>query len=119
MKKALLIIDHGSKLEAANDMLQGVVELVQQIRPEIIVKGCHMELAEPSIKDGVKACVEEGAEELVALPYMLSPGRHATKDIPELVKEAGGQWPNLKVTVSAHLGVHKNIAELVLERAGL
>ena len=118
-KQALLIIDHGSKLEAANQMLEGVVELVRELRPSLIVEGCHMELADPSIEHGMAKCVEQGAQSLVAMPYMLSPGRHATSDIPNLVHQSAKAYPGLEVSVAKHLGVHKNIAELVLERASL
>ena len=47
-----------------------------------------MELAEPSIAAGVRSCVEAGATEVVVFPYMLSPGKHSTRDIPRMVAEA-------------------------------
>ena len=38
----------------------------------------HMELADPSIAAGFAACVQAGATDVVAFPYMLSPGKHST-----------------------------------------
>lgn len=118
MHTALLIVDHGSRLEAANEMLHDVVEVIRRQRPDLIVHPAHMELAEPTIEQGVKACLDNGASEVVVHPYMLSPGRHATQDIPDLANEAGAKF-GVAIRVTGPLGIHDKIGEVVLERAGL
>ena len=122
--KALIIVDHGSRLESANNMLQYVADLVRQAAPEttqnkLIVDSAHMELAEPTIEQTIDKCVAQGATEIIVHPYMLSPGRHATKDIPELVFRAAKKHPNVKTCVTKPLGLDKKIAEVILDRAGL
>ena len=47
-----------------------------------------MEIAEPSIEDGIRALLDSGASSVVCHPYFLSPGRHVTEDIPQLISEA-------------------------------
>ena len=44
-----------------------------------------MELASPSIAEGVGACAASGASELVVHPYFLGPGNHTRNDVPQLV----------------------------------
>jgi len=118
--KALIIVDHGSRLESANNMLQYVADLVRQASPkDLIVDFAHMELAEPNIEQTIDKCVELGASEIVVHPYMLSPGRHATKDIPELVFEAAKKHPEVRACVTKPLGLDKKIAEVILDRAGI
>ena len=122
--KALIIVDHGSKLESANNMLQYVADLVRQAAPkdlakDLIVDFAHMELAEPSIEQTIDKCVELGATEIVVHPYMLSPGRHATKDIPELTFQAAKKHPHVKTCVTKPLGLDSKIAEVILDRAGI
>jgi sirohydrochlorin ferrochelatase len=78
-----------------------------------------MELAEPSISAGVRQCVEAGATELIVFPYMLSPGKHSTGDIPRMVGEATSAYPALDVRVTSAFGVHEKLAELILGRAGV
>lgn len=118
--KAILIIDHGSKRAEANNMLACVTNLVQHLAGDaVIVEFAHMELAEPDIPTGFARCVERGATEIVAFPYMLSPGRHSTSDIPDLVQEAGAAYPNVSFRVTDCFGVHEKIAELILGRAGV
>lgn len=119
MSKALLIIDHGSTHTAANRMLDELADLVREAEPELIVEIAHMELAEPTIMQGFKACVQAGASEVIAHPYMLSPGRHATKDIPHMVADVALKFPAIKFRVTEPLGLHTKLVEIILERSGI
>jgi sirohydrochlorin ferrochelatase len=118
--RAVLLIDHGSVREEANAMLDCMANLVRSVAGDaVIVQFAHMELASPTIADGVDACIAAGATEVVAFPYMLSPGKHSTRDIPRLVGEAAARHPGVTFRVTAAFGVHEKLAEVVLERAGL
>lgn len=118
--KAILLIDHGSRRDEANKMLASVADLVQHLVGDgAAVRYAHMELAEPSIAQGFSDCVEAGATEVIAFPYMLSPGRHVTADIPRLVGAAAVAHPGVTYRVTAAFGVHEHLAAVVLERAGI
>ncbi len=120
MPTGLLLIDHGSKLDTANDMLACVANLVQEMAGSpVIVRHAHMELAEPSIARGFADCVQAGADEVIAFPYMLSPGRHSTRDIPRMIREAAAAHPGVRYRVTPAFGVHEMLAAVVLSRAGL
>ena len=114
--KAILIVDHGSVIELANRMLEDVAELVRAKAPGYHVEHAHMELAVPTLAEGFRACVEAGARDVTVHPYMLSPGRHSTGDIPRLVAEAARTHPNVAWRVTEPLGLHELIALVVLER---
>lgn len=118
--RALLLIDHGSRRSEANEMLECMATLVQRMAgPSVIVRHAHMELAEPSIDGGVAACIAAGATEIVAFPYMLSPGRHSTSDIPALVATAAKANPAVRVRVTAAFGIESELAAVILRRAGI
>jgi sirohydrochlorin ferrochelatase len=118
--RAILLIDHGSVKAEANHMLDCVANLLQSmVGPDVIVRAAHMELAEPLIPQGVDACVAAGATDLVVFPYMLSPGKHSTRDIPRIVADATRKHPGLHVRVTPAFGVHAKLAEVVAERAGV
>jgi sirohydrochlorin ferrochelatase len=118
--QAILLIDHGSRRDAANEMMDCMASLVQAMAgPDVVVRYAHMELAEPSISAGVRSCVDAGATELIVFPYMLSPGKHSTGDIPRMVAQAAAPYPTLDVRVTSAFGVHEKLAELILGRAGV
>ena len=114
--KAILIIDHGSRVKAANDMIFDVVDLVQQKNNSVLVVGAHMELASPTIEDGINECIKKGATHIIAQPFMLSPGRHSTKDIPNIVNEVAKKHPSITIETSSHFGLHSNIADIILDK---
>ncbi len=119
MSQALLIVDHGSTRDEANRMLEDVADVVRRKRPGLIVHIAHMELAHPTLEEGVEACVRDGAAEVIVHPYMLSPGRHAAHDIPDMVTQTAVRFPGVRFRVTGPLGIHDKIGEVVIERAGL
>ena len=118
-KKALIIVDHGSKLDEANQMLAQIAELLKNKEDTEyeIISYCHMELAEPTIEQAFEECVSKGATEIIVHPYFLAPGRHSTQDIPHMVEEAARNHPEISYVVTDPLGIHEKIIEVILERA--
>jgi hypothetical protein len=95
----ILLMDHGSKSPAANQRLLDLAELYQQSVHQhqhtssaehysMIVAAAHMELASPSIQDGIESLLKANVDEIICHPYFLSPGRHVKEDIPQLVQAA-------------------------------
>lgn len=118
--KAILLIDHGSRKPEANSMLSCMANLVQTMAgSSTIVRYAHMELAEPSIAVGFDSCVAAGATNITVFPYMLSPGRHSTSDIPRMVAEAAASHPGTSFTVTPAFGVHEKLGEIILARAAV
>jgi sirohydrochlorin ferrochelatase len=118
-RTALVLVDHGSRFQEANDMLADVADLVKRLGGIQDVFYAHMELAEPTIEQAFAAAVAGGATQVVVHPYFLSPGRHSMSDIPRLVADAARAFPGVAYCVTQPLGVHAKIGEVVLERAGL
>jgi sirohydrochlorin ferrochelatase len=115
-KPALLLIDHGSRRQDANDLLPQVARMVREMSGFKIVHFAHMELAEPTIQQGFDACVAAGADEVIVHPYFLGPGRHSRSDIPRMVGEAAANHPQVSFRITEPLGIHPKIGELILER---
>jgi sirohydrochlorin ferrochelatase len=118
-RTTLLLVDHGSRFQEANDMLADVAAMVKRLGAVEDVFYAHMELAEPTIAQAFAAAVQAGATAVVVHPYFLSPGRHSMDDIPRMVREAAQAFPGVAYCVTAPLGLHVKIGEVVLERAGL
>jgi sirohydrochlorin ferrochelatase len=115
-RPAILLVDHGSRHPGANESLEQVAELLRRRVPGRIVRVAHMELAPPSIRDAIDACVADGAREIVVHPYFLAPGRHSTCDIPSLVGAAARRHPEVSIRVSEPLGAHEGLVEVILAR---
>jgi sirohydrochlorin ferrochelatase len=114
--RAILLVDHGSRRPEANALLDEVAERVGRRVPDRVVCVAHMELAPPSIAEGLDACVAAGADDIVVHPYFLGPGSHTSDDIPRLVAEASRRHPGVRVAISAPLGLHEGLVDAILER---
>ncbi len=114
----LVVVDHGSKKAAANEMLVDVACMFKRVAGMAIVEPAHMELCEPTIEQAFDQCVEQGATLVVVHPYFLSPGRHSTTDIPQLAAQAAARHPRVKWHVTQPLGLDEKIAAVMIERIG-
>jgi sirohydrochlorin ferrochelatase len=115
---AIVVVDHGSRREAANDMLSDVALMVRQRSNGIPVFIAHMELATPSIADAFESAVAGGANHVIVVPFFLSPGRHVTSDIPKLTEHAATRHTGVTYDVRPPIGTHPAIADVIMERAG-
>ncbi|KAL3800210.1 hypothetical protein ACHAW5_001804 [Stephanodiscus triporus] len=102
-KVGILLIDHGSKRSASNEHIHAVARMYERTLKEredvvggggagatTVVRAAHMEISAPSILDALRdVLVADGVAEVVCVPYFLSPGRHATEDVPNLIAEGG------------------------------
>ncbi len=116
MKRAVLLVDHGSRRKEANEQLLALAERVRERLPGRHVETAHLEVLEPTIGQGIDACAAAGAEEVVVHPFFLSPGRHTQEDIPQRVEEAAARHPSLRVRMGPPLGLHDSLVDAVLSR---
>jgi sirohydrochlorin ferrochelatase len=116
VKRAILLIDHGSRRAEANALLEDVADQVRRRAPESIVEVAHMEIAEPDIGEGIETCVEKGATHIIVHPFFLGPGRHTSEDIPAQVERAGQRHPNVRIRISEPLGSHAALIDVILDR---
>ncbi|HCZ11894.1 MAG TPA: hypothetical protein DHV16_06505 [Nitrospiraceae bacterium] len=115
----IILIGHGSPKKDANNIELAGRLLHNAIHPDCAddcVKVAYLQFAEPEIADTIKKCVEEGAKKIIIHPYFLSSGMHVTKDIPEIIKEAEGQYPDREFIYTEPLGIHEKLVQVVVER---
>jgi len=112
----VVLVDHGSKRTAANELLLQVAALFKLHSSYAIVEPAHMELAEPSLQTAVDRCVAQGASRVIVHPYFLAPGRHSREDIPALAEQAAAKHANTPVSVTQPLGLHPLLIQVIEER---
>ena len=117
--KCLLIIAHGSRREASNDEVRNLSRIIEEKAGTNfdIVDTAFLELAEPSIPDGIHSCIEKGANEIYILPYFLSAGRHVAEDIPNELSEVEGSYPDVHIHLMPYLGSLESIPGIIVEQA--
>ncbi len=116
MSTAVLLIAHGSRRAEANQDLVHVADSLRATGDYDIVVPSYLELAEPSIPDGARQCVELGASEVRMLPYFLSAGSHVTRDLERFCNELTAEFPNVEFRLCPPLGLHPLMLDIIRDR---
>ncbi|WP_119394197.1 sirohydrochlorin chelatase [Salinibius halmophilus] len=116
---ALLMVAHGSRRQAANqEFTQQVATTAAQIgHLYSAVEAAFLELAEPTIEQGLEALRDRGHSEIYLLPCFLNRGRHVAQDIPEDIEAFRSKNPNITVTCLPYIGSEASYLGLLAELA--
>ena len=115
-KPTLLIVAHGSRRQASNDEVRALASRLASVQnpPFGDVQVAFLELAEPSITEGLAACVDRGAREIIVFPYFLAAGTHVAVDIPEELAAFRELHPQVAITLTPHLGAAPTLPHAIL-----
>ena len=117
--KTLLIVAHGSRRSAANEEIQQLTQTVASRSGDRFeqVECAFLELADPSIQQGIDALVASGATSILVLPYFLAQGAHVASDIPQALEQCKQNHPEIEITMTPYLGSSSALPALMVELA--
>src|SRR5262245_59128881 len=92
---ALLLIAHGSREEKANADLFWLAEELARDGGYLPVVAAFLELAEPTIEEAARRCVDKGAKRVILMPYFLSAGVHAGLDLQRITAKLRDLHPGV------------------------
>ena len=82
-----------------------------------MVSCSFLSAAEPSIPKAIDRCVERGARQVLVLPYFVLNGKHVTRDIPSIVREAARRHRGrCRISLRPYLGYHPLLVSVVKAR---
>jgi len=116
MKKSLLVVAHGSRRAASNDEVRELTERVRAAADARFaeIECAFLELADPSIPDGIERLIERGARHITVLPYFLAAGRHVSEDIPDAVAGKQAEHAEVHIEIAPYLGTSDAMPRLLL-----
>jgi sirohydrochlorin ferrochelatase len=119
--KALVLVAHGSRRKQSNDeVVELATKLKQHCKDEYaMVHAGFLELASPSIPEGIQYCIDAGATQVTVLPYFLNSGRHVVEDIPHEVNQARKANPLSDIKIAQHLGASELMMDLLISSASV
>jgi sirohydrochlorin ferrochelatase len=114
LKKALLIIDRGSREPEVREELENICSIVKKKAGYHYTNYCFLEVVPPFIEDGIKKCQENGADFITVIPYFLYPGMKLKDSVKQSAKLCKVQKLNL--VISKPLSYHSMMTQLIIDR---
>lgn len=115
--KALVITAHGSRKKESNDEILRLAQKVKQLRTHDFdsVSAAFIQFTEPLLPSEIEKLAARGAEKIIVFPYFIGAGSHVIKDIPDIIYDASETHPDIRFSVTAHLGGIDGIEHLVID----
>lgn len=114
--QAILYIAHGSRVKAGVEQAVNFLKSVQQEIKIPIQEISFLELATPTIAEGIVSCINQGATAIAIVPILLLAAQHAKHDIPSEIDKAKKQYPQVRFTYGEPLGVHELLIDTLQNR---
>ncbi len=115
-QRPLLMIGHGTRNERGRQTFMDFVETYKKLDTSRPVIPCFLELTQPTIQEGVEACVKQGYTEITALPILLFAARHNKFDVTNELDRSRSPYPQLNFNYGRHFGITPKIIELWRDR---
>ncbi len=101
----VLIVGHGTRNREGTLQFLQLASQFQDRLQNIPCQACFLELADPSIEEGVEQLKLLGVERLLIVPVLLFSAGHAKSDIPDAVAVACEKLGVQAVAQSVHSGL--------------
>jgi precorrin-8X/cobalt-precorrin-8 methylmutase len=114
MRKALLIIDRGSKEWEVQDELFKISNRAKEKGGYIYSNFCFLEVIPPYIDEGIRNCLNENVDLITVMPYFLYPGmklKDAVKRTAAISKEKG-----VKLVITKPLCYSEILTFVIMDR---
>jgi energy-coupling factor transporter ATP-binding protein EcfA2/sirohydrochlorin ferrochelatase len=113
----LFLIGHGSRDPAAAAEFAAVLDAVRARLGPARCGGGFLELAEPHVDAALERLIADGADDIVAVPYVLFGAGHLKDDGPAVLARARRRHPRVRLRLARDLGVHPALLDTAEDRA--
>nr|MDQ4050141.1 sirohydrochlorin cobaltochelatase [Thermoproteota archaeon] len=114
LKKALLIVDRGSREPDVRHELEQICRKTKQRTGYDYVDYSFLEVLPPFIAEGINRCVSAGASSVTIMPYFLYPGMKLKDTVKRSAQIAKDK--NLKLVITKPLSYHPTMIQLIMDR---
>jgi sirohydrochlorin cobaltochelatase len=115
--KAVIAFAHGSRDPQWRAPIEAIAAQVQALDQSCLTRTAYLELCEPDLPSAARELVEAGATEVRILPVFLGMGKHARKDLPELVDQLQTGYPYVRWTCLPTAGENPELLKLLAHMA--
>lgn len=113
VKTAVLLVAHGSRSGAPDDLLQRLSAVIHRPGGSLLVETAYCQWQQPDLPRGIERCVGAGARRILLYPCFLLTGKHVSRDLPAAVATAARLYPRVEFHLGQPLGADPELGALV------
>jgi len=113
----IILFAHGSRIESANQAVRAAASELARAGHFTHVEAAFLELGKPDLAGAAAKLVEQGVEQILVLPYFLTPGLHMERDLPRLTQDISNRYKGLEVLTAPPLEGHPALIGILLDRS--
>ncbi len=106
----LLLVAHGTRLTAGIEATHVLRQRVQTL-VDLPVELCFIELAKPTLREGLAGMAERGLKNVAVCPILLFAAGHAKQDLPAALAAARVAHPGVRFAQAPALESHRLIIQ--------
>ncbi|SFI19771.1 sirohydrochlorin cobaltochelatase [Collimonas sp. OK307] len=114
-RQAIILFAHGARDPNWAAPFLSLQQLIQQQRPQLLVRLAFLELMQPDLPQLLQQLVADGVNEVSVVPVFLGQGGHVRRDLPALITQAQQQYPQLAITVAQAVGEQPDVQRAIAE----
>ncbi|WKB34630.1 sirohydrochlorin chelatase [Terrilactibacillus sp. S3-3] len=112
----VLYVGHGSRMKEGVLQVNQFLDACMADTDVPIQHMCYLEIARPTIEEGIDRCVRDGANVILIQPVLLLSAGHAKRDIPTEIEKARRKYPGVRFLYGRPFGVDEWIVNILIER---
>ncbi|NBW24832.1 MAG: cobalamin biosynthesis protein CbiX [Betaproteobacteria bacterium] len=111
--RALVLFAHGSRDPLWHKPIQAVAASIARQSPGARVACAYLELSQPDLPQVTSELAAEGIGHITVMPMFLGVGRHAREDLPQLVAQLQGQYPDMVFQLMPAVGENPQVVDML------
>lgn len=117
MSCALIVIAHGSRIEAANLEFTAMLQTIDYAALGYgSIAGAFLEAASPSLSQAVaRIDGRQGVTDIDVYPLFFNKGRHVDRDLPALVEGLTAEHPNVGFRLLPYFGSFSSLGAAIAQ----
>ena len=112
----LLGVAHGSKDPASQAVVEDLLARTAALRPGVRTAPAYVDNASPSIRRALAALADEGVDDVVVLPLLLTAASHSKTDVAASVQAGRVAHPRMRLRYGRPLGPHPVLVDVLARR---
>jgi sirohydrochlorin cobaltochelatase len=109
-------VGHGTRSGEGVAEFHRLADHLRQTFPQRLCATGFLEFARPTIEEGLRTLIEQGARRITAVPGMLMAAGHAKNDIPSELNDFQAANPAIDITYGTELGLHARMLQAARDR---